>query len=109
MEAGKGWRGYTGLQRRGDGCIYSQVEAQSPNAGTGKPRVVFLNREAEFGPRRIDNLKFLANERSQSWSMEKEYSIEYVDGLINLDMQSQLLAVTKNTAMVISPHGSQLT
>ena len=65
-------------------CIYSQVEAQSPNAGTGKPRVVFLNREAEFGPRRIVNLEALANELNQSWSMEKEYSIEYVDGLINL-------------------------
>jgi hypothetical protein len=92
-------------------CIFSRLnrQVQNPNAGTVKRRVVFLNREAEFGYRRIDNLKDLANElRRHELMPHSAHSIDYVDGLVHLDFQSQLRTVTHNTLLVISPHGSQL-
>lgn len=72
-------------------------------------KVLFLNREQHFGPRRVSGFREIAHELRHHPQMQDGLQIEYSDGFAHLDLVSQFRAFSQDTRVVVSPHGSQLT
>ena len=79
----------------------------SENVSMG--RIFFLNREQNYGHRRVDGFNQISDTLQFRLKSDKNIHVAYADGLSSLDLVSQLRLVAQNVRILISTHGSQLT
>lgn len=68
--------------------------------------LIFINREISYGPRHIVDLETIASTVRSKYSY---INVSYYDGLSLLSMKQQFDIFNQRFAIVVSPHGSQLT